>query len=59
MMKEQNNIDNRKYIKICKESGCVSANYDMEKLDEEMTVITYEGNDLSGNFKYSKAKRKN
>jgi hypothetical protein len=56
-MKEYNNSNNRKYVKVCKESGCISANYSTENEEEEMTVITYENNEMSGSIKYSNVKR--
>jgi hypothetical protein len=56
-MKEYNINNKRRYVKICKDSGCVSADYSMEKVDEDTMVITYENNELSGSFVNLEAKK--
>ncbi|MFZ5967845.1 MAG: hypothetical protein ACOYVK_11825 [Bacillota bacterium] len=48
--REEHGIDKR-YIRIGKESGCISAKYSMTNDDEENIIIPYERNEESGRFR--------
>ncbi|HOE57378.1 MAG TPA: hypothetical protein PLL98_01160 [Bacillota bacterium] len=41
----------RKYIKVGEESGCISASYNARNDGDEMRVIVYENNEMSGSIK--------
>jgi hypothetical protein len=44
-------MEGKKYIKICKDSGCVSANYNIsETYENEITLISKDTTETSGNF---------
>lgn len=51
IMKEKNGKDN--YLRICKESGCMIANYNIENFDEESFIIPNNRDEKSGKFKVS------
>lgn len=55
----ENNNKSPKYIKVCKDSGCVSANYSIYDKDKELLIIPYENNELSGSFELSKTDKNN
>lgn len=44
-------LSSRKYIKVGKESGCISANYNAQSDEDEMMIIIYENNEMSGSIK--------
>ena len=41
----------RNYLRICRESGCMTANYNIEDLDENSVVVPYDADERSGRFK--------
>ncbi|MCT4620836.1 MAG: hypothetical protein N4A62_15785 [Marinisporobacter sp.] len=49
------NNKSKRYLKLYKESGCMSANYQTEK-DDESIIIPLENNESSGRFKFSRKK---
>ncbi len=53
-MPENNKYRNEKYIKISKDSGCISANYSIHNIDEDIVIVPYETNEVSGSFKLSR-----
>jgi len=51
-MTESNNTNSKKYIKVSKYSGCVSANYNIIEEDQESIIIPYQNNETSGRFEF-------
>ena len=43
------------YLRICKQSGCMIANYNIEDFDEESFIIPDNREEKSGRFKVSKS----
>jgi hypothetical protein len=52
-----NDINSKKYIKVCKESGYISAKYNTYMDDVEDIVMPYDYNEISGQIKFSKDKK--
>jgi hypothetical protein len=54
---QQHDREDKKYIKICKDSGCVSANYNIsENYENETTLISKDTTESSGSFTHLKSK---
>ncbi len=47
-----NNLNSKKYIKISKHSGCVSANYNIAEEEQESVIVPYDNNETSGRFRF-------
>lgn len=55
---EHQNDSGKKYIKICKDSGCVSASYNItDDKEGEITLIPSESGEISGRFREIKNKQ--
>lgn len=39
------------YLRICRESGCMIANYNAEDIDENSVIVPYGTDERSGRFK--------
>ncbi|QZY56017.1 hypothetical protein [Crassaminicella profunda] len=50
------NNPSKRYLKLYKESGCILANYQTQKDDDESIIIPFENNESSGRFKFSRKK---
>lgn len=51
----QYHLSNKKYIRICKDSGCVSANYNItEDYEDQITLIAKDIVETSGIFTHIK-----
>lgn len=49
-MRDRKNSKYKKYMKICNESGCISANYKNQNIEDGEIIIPYDNNE-SGEFK--------
>jgi hypothetical protein len=53
-------ISNKRYVKLCKNSGCVSADYTVNsEQTENITLLTGDLVETSGYFVYSKTNKHN
>ena len=53
-MTTYNDLNNYKYYKITKKSGCVSVKYNFKDDNDQMLIILDNQNEISGNFRNNK-----